>query len=295
VTGRRRRWSGAVAAALLAGCAVPPPAAPETPPEIATATGILSREGPGPGANGIESLQWSVTDDEALIEAALRRHAMADLELGLDRERLRREGLRVEAVAEKELAEFLADLGGTTVALQVWHGQAPDWHEIARTRIDVPTVVLADGRPARLDRGYLRLLLRGWTIPLELGAVVEVQVEPRWAGDASTQSVLPGAPPRRGGVRGFRDGSFRIELPREACLVIVAAPPSAPAPPSGPRPATQGGAVRTGGPGPPAELPLTLGEALLREPGMPPRRRMVVVRPRLPDILFGDDLRPVSP
>jgi hypothetical protein len=265
------------------------------PPDLVPAAEVVGRDGLDPSANGLEVLTWSVVDDEAAIAAAFRRHAQRDPDpvaaAGLDREALRREGFRIEAVPKDSLVEFLAEVGGTTVALSVWHGQAVDWRELSHRRLDGPLVAMLGGRPRRLEPGWLRLLLRGWTLPLEDGAVCESTLEVRWAPETADSGRLTLRRPTRRAVPDTLLGPFRLEIAREVCLVVTSRPSEEPLdsdareePP--PRPEIDAGAVRTGGAGPPAELPRTLGEILLRELGTPPRRTILVLRPRLPDTLF---------
>ncbi len=287
-----------VALAFAAGCGPRPeptlaPADGTLPPDLVPAAEVVRRDGLDPSANGLECLTWSVLDDEAAIAAAFRRHGLRErdpvAEAGIDREALRREGLRLEAVREESLIEFLAELGGTSVALSVWHGQAIDWRELARRPVNGSLVVMTDGRPRRLDAGWLRLLVRGWTLPLEDGAVSEASLELRWSPDTPEASRVSIARPTRRPESQRLLGPFRVEIPRETCLLILARPPEDPAGSDGDapsRPETEASGARAGTAGPPADLPQTLGETLLREPGEPPRRTLLVLRPRLPDILF---------
>lgn len=298
----RNRPKALVAALVVipfaAGCGPRPeptlaPVEGALPPDLAPAADVLRRDGLDPSANGLEALTWSVADDEAMIAAAFRRHALREPDLiaatGIDREALAREGLRIEAVPEDSLVEFLAELGGTTVALSVWHGQAVDWRELARRPAGGPVVVMSDGRPQRIDPGWLRLLLRGWTLPLEDGAVSEATLELRWSPDTPETGRVAIVRPSRLAESRVLLGPYRIEIPRQVCVLIAARPSEAEAAP--PRPETDAGATRPGGAGPPAELPPTLGEFLLHEPGEPPRRTILVLRPRLPDMLFPPVVR----
>lgn len=290
-------------AAALSACGPRPeptlaPSATELPADLVPAAEVVRRDGLDPMANGVEALTWSVVDDEAAIAAAFRRHALREPDLvaaaGVDREALRREGLRIEAVPEESLVEFLAELGGTTVALSVWHGQAVDWRELARRPVNGSLVVMSDGRARRIDHGWLRLLLRGWTLPLEDGAVSEATLELRWSPDSADGGRPSIARPSRRAESQVLLGPYRLEIPRGTCVLVMARPPVTP-PESPeeetPRPDIDAAATRTGGAGPPADLPQTLGEVLLREPGEPPRRTILVLRPRLPDILFPPVVR----
>ena len=269
------------------------PAAGTLPPDLVPAAEVVRRDGLDPSANGLECLTWSVLDDEAAIAAAFRRHGLREtdpvVEAGIDREALRREGLRIEAVREDSLIEFLAELGGTSVALSVWHGQAVDWRELTRRPVNGSLVVMSDGRPMRLEAGWLRLLVRGWTLPLEDGAVSEASIELRWSPDTPEAGRVSIARPTRRPESQRLLGPFRVEIPRGTCLLVLSRPPegsagSDDAPPT--RPETDAAGTRPGIAGPPADLPLTLGGFLLGEPGEPPRRTVLVLRPRLPDILF---------
>jgi hypothetical protein len=205
--------------------------------------------------------------------------------LGAGAEQLARLGLRAAVVKEDDLAALLADLGGTTTSLGTWHGQVTAWREVARASLDNGRVAMVGGRAEVLGGGWLRLMMRAWTVELEDGAVLSLQLAPQWIGEASDLSGLTNRDTLRGRV--FKEAVIATELARGTALLVMASPakveeeedPEAP-------PAA---APSSNGLGPPVELPETPGEMLLTDhAASPPRRTVLVFRPRLPDILFAE-------
>ena len=120
--------------------------------------------------NGLEVRKWLVVDDSQLISAALLSHADR---LALDEEQdqhFRRNGFRFLRVPVESMEGLLGAIGGTTLDLSAWHGQIYDWREIDSMPIDPAGEALAvDGRIRRFGRGRLVLLVRGWTMAMEDG------------------------------------------------------------------------------------------------------------------------------
>lgn len=283
------------AAVLLGGCApaaVDPrnPVRPAvTPTEQASA--ILDRPRSPGEEDGLEVVRWSVADNETAIRRALARHGMRDISLGTTVEALERHGFRAAVIAEADLPKFLIDIGGTTTAITVWFGQVPSWRDAARTMLDAPRVAMISGRAERLHAGWLRLMVRSWTVPLEEGAVMDLQVAPQLVSDAPDVSDLRNRDVLRGTL--WPEATVHAELPRASALVILSAPPKQDAEedPEGP-------AERPDRPGvgPEVELPPTLGEFLLTDlEAVPHRRTVLVLRARLPDILFAPTVSPLAP
>lgn len=297
----RQALLAAGAAVALGACEATPvderkPSPPAvTPAEQASA--ILDRPRAPGEDDGLEVVRWSVADNEPLLRRALARYGLRDVALGTTAEALERHGLRAAVIPEADLSKFLIDVGGTSKALTVWFGQVPSWREAARTMFDSPRVAMIDGRAERLHAGWLRFMVRSWTVPLEEGAVLDLQVAPQLVVDASDTSGLLNRDVLRGTL--WPEASIHTELPRNTALVLLSAPArreEEEADPEGPprtRPA-EGGAGSGTGVGPAVELPPTLGEFLLTDlEANPHRRLLLVLRARLPDILFADPVTPL--
>lgn len=282
----------------LVGCDTPKPATITerttkpvalTPAEQAEA--VLDRPRAPGEDDGLEVARWSVANNEVLLRRALGRYARRDVALGVAATTLERHGLRAAVLNEEDLARFLIDVGGTTQAVAVWFGQVPAWRELGRTLFESPRVAMVEGKAERLPAGWLRLMTRAWTVPLEEGGYLDVQVAMQLLSDKSDVSGLLNRDVLRGRV--WEDAGIHVELPRQTALVLVSAPPESPEAeedPEGPPPRPD-----SPGSGPVVELPPTLGEFLLTDvEAKPPRRLVLVLRALLPDILFAPPL-PTSP
>jgi hypothetical protein len=244
--------------------------------------------------NGLEVVRWSVTDNETLLRRAVGRYAVREVSLGATAQALERHGFRAAVIRDADLPRFLIDVGGTTRSIPVWYGQVQGWRELVRTRLESPRVVMVDGRAERLRAGWLRIMVRAWTVPLEEGGVLEMQIAPQLIGDSADpvglQPELPQASNQRDTLRGtlWPDASLHLELPRDTALILLSAPARVDEEedPEGPPPRPEETGV-----GPLVELPPLLGELLLTDfEARPVRRSILVLRARLPDILFADPL-----
>ena len=243
--------------------------------------------------NGLEVARWSIAGDDVKIRRALARHAERDVNLGNTPESLERHGFRAVIVRDGDLPSLLAELGGTTTAIAIWHGQMPDWRDIASVQLDEHRVAMVDGRAERLGttaRGsggaVLRCMARGWTLPLEDGAVFSLSVTPQIVSDQQDFSLVLNRDTLRGRV--FDAASIHVEMPRATALVLVGTAPERDGADTDPEgSADENPRSRTG---PPAEFPPSIGEILLTDLAASPKRRvMLVLRIRLPDTLFPSE------
>jgi hypothetical protein len=241
--------AGALALAVacaLAGCAA------SAPEGAATTTNGRSAQGMLPATDhGLRIRQWRIADDTDRIAEAMVRHADGEAADPPAIERLRRNGFRFVRIPAEDVDALLEDLGGAMVDIDGWHGQAYEWQEIlARPLSESGRGVAVDGRVRRLARGRVRLMLRGWTIPMEDGPAMHVEMHP----DHDRTR-----PTRFDQLLGRR--SYRGERSPEATPAAEV--------------------------GPDAPAPLTLGEVLLRTDGHPlPRRDLFVLIPRVPEALM---------
>ncbi len=296
---RRARSIGLTCAAALigvsTGACAPEATDPLKPLPPATtaeeqASAILDRPRAPGEDNGLEVVRWSVSDNETLLRRAVGRYAVRDVPLGATVQALERHGFRAAVIRDEDLPRFLIDVGGTTRAVAVWYGQVPGWREVTRTMLESPRVAMVDGRAERLRPGWLRLMVRAWTVPLEEGGVLEVQVAPQLVGDTSEAAGLQPTLATRDTLRGtlWPDASLHLELPRDTALILLSAPARVDEEedPEGPPERPDDPGV-----GPLVELPPLLGELLLTDyEAKPPRRSVLVLRARLPDILFADPM-----
>ena len=252
--------------------------------------------------NGLEVRKWLVVDDSQVVSAALLSHADR---LVLDEEqdqRLRRNGFRFLRVPVGSLDALLAAFGGTTLDMSAWHGQVYDWREIDSMPIGPAGEAIAvDGRVRRFGRGRLVLLVRGWTMAMEDGPRMCLQLR-----------VVVGRP-IGGTLRQLLDRtpsevalpSLDVEVGLEAgfAYVLTCESPtvswgfstadegdvSKDAEAAAGSPPAVGGAGRIGPGdlvGPDVEAPTTVGRRLLTPPLEQGRRAMLVFVPRFPQTMY---------
>jgi len=255
------RLAAFAGASIGAACAAPSalaPAAPAPPPlELAPA---LRSPAETPG---VEVRQWAVTAPPDRIDAAL-----AAFRGGGERPDRSIEGLRFIVGEATALPDLLVALGGTPSDLRAWHGQATSWRDLRGTALLRPEILLLEGRPVPIPPGRLALQMRGWSIPMEDGAACEVQVAVRWRPESRPSFIEP--PPLDRAGRWLPSTTFAATLGRDEVLVIAAPPPRHDA------------AL----PGPPVDLPRTIGQRLLDEGGS--FETILLVWPHLPAWLFPD-------
>jgi len=282
----------------LAGCA------PDGPGTASPGQNILPT-----ADNGLQVRQWRVPDDPDTIASALVRHVRGGfLETELSR-RLRRNGLRFVRVPADDLEALLADLGGATFSVDTWHGQACDWRAVADWPIEATGRALAvDGRVRRFEGGRVQLMIRSWTIQMEDGPNVRLQLQGRYARSQPTR--LDQVIGRRA-AEGRRFPSITLDLLLEAgdAYVLTGEPPGRDWELDG----TGAGVGQEEGEtgeagraedqsstepadiGPEALAPLTVGELLFRRDQMPATRQLLVFVPRIPDRLFPPEEEARSP
>jgi hypothetical protein len=268
---------------LVAGCA-----GGESEPMT---TGDLGPRTLPPASAGLTIRQWRVEDDAARLEAALLLRSVGP---AIDPEmetRFARNGLRLARIPADEIDGLLVDIGGTSIDIDGWHGQAYDWRALTTESIGpAGRAVAIDGRMRRLHGGKLRMLVRGWTAPMEDGPAMYFEMLPEF--DQTRPSRLDQMLGRRTFV-GERFGSLAVETFLEPGFAYVlttvvetgsvAFADAADEPRDDERPAG-------GGVGPVLETPPTLGEMLLRRSVNlgPVRRDVFLFVPRIPETLYPD-------
>lgn len=174
---------------------------------------------------GVEQRRWVVQADTASLEAAISSFALRDEEgdPALD---LRRGGLRFTVGCESRLPSLLESLGGSRTDLRIWHGQATEWREMAGTAVPQQEFLQIDGRMQPLPPGRLSLEFRGWLLPMEDGAICEIEVAVRWRGEARPAFRDASAEDRRG--RWLAGASLGHSLRQGEVLVLSVAPQPSP-------------------------------------------------------------------
>jgi hypothetical protein len=288
-------------AVALSGCAGSPPTATDAPETaslaLAPATTTLTAAGvyAFPSTeNGLEVLHWRFADDERAFASSVPRLGDVDFLTPDERARLERNGFRLMRVRGDRVSELPSMLGGALYEREGWHGQAFDWREIADHPIGGDTGAIAmEGRVRRFDEGTLLLLMRAWTVQLEDGPALHLELLPVL--DQSRSNRLGQILGRRA-FSGERFEQVGVELLLDAGYAYVltcAAPDAAWEVPV----ADVDVDARTGRAtptresrrprfGPDAIAPPTMGETLLRLEVAPAQREVLVLVPRIAPHLF---------
>lgn len=183
-------------------------------------------------------------------------------------------------VAEVELTALptaLDELGGTYANIRAWLGQATTWSQLASFQVRGSLAIVVDGSTHRLTDGAIQLLLRGWTVPLESGAVTDIEILPTFLAGGE----VPGA--RTTAREPFPSAGFFVSLQRGSALLITGTVPKSARASSSHGPSA----------GPPVAPPPTIGELLLTRPNSDsdplPQRPFIVIIPMIPSSNFFED------
>ena len=231
--------------------------------------------------DGLVTLTWQVPDNESVLRTWFASHQPASVDPA-ELARIAAQGWAIAQVPLDALPDALVSLGGSFGQTRTWHGQALEWREVAGARIEGGAAVILGSRPARLSDGILSLMLRGWTVPLEVGAVYDVEIVPmqRMPPGAGAQSTL------RERIQWFGDASIALELPRGSATLLAGLAPEAR---RGARPST----------GPFTASAPTIGEFLLvpmtEHASALPRRTVLVLVPLIAEEHIDPDMVWVVP
>ncbi len=279
-------------ASALSGCGATGTVEPAAPSARSTATRQMFEQMLNTD-NGLLVRRWVVTDSTAQIGAALMRYGDGAALSEAATLRLRRDGLRLVRIRAEQVDGLLAELGLTPLDVSGWHGQVVEWRELLAQPIPAEgEVVAVAGRVRTLEQGMLRLVARAWTVPMEDGPSLYLELVPELIAPRrlSIQDIL-GTPERPPEV--LADLMVRTRLQPGSALVLTGEAPSAEwlAPPADAEPGGTSRDQQDGDDeseparsdfGPETTAPDTLGEFLFRNPGEPPLRTLLVFVPRLP-------------
>lgn len=169
-----------LAAASVAGC--------EAPPEgDAAAPGTLFSEQQrdlsslfNAGENGLEVRQWVLEATPEAVASVLMRFRDGEAMDQPTREALERNGLRVVRVPLEELESMLGELGVPSRHIRTWFGQVTTWRDVLTSPVDETSrALVVSGRVRRFADGNYSLMLRSWTLMMEDGPRMELEMIPR--------------------------------------------------------------------------------------------------------------------
>ncbi len=249
--------------------------------------------------NGLQIRRWRIAERPGVMGNALMTYARGEVLDDVVRRGLERNGLRLVRIDAEEIDSLLARLGGATLDVDGWFGQTYDWRQIVAWPIDPAGHALAvDGRVRRVQGGTLALMIRGWTIPMEDGPRLQLEMQPVYERSHPSQiSQLLGQQSFDGeaistmfvdvllevgyayvltcespGVEWVRVDTLEGEEVDEEQAEVEDLDAAGP--------------KKSGGAGPEAAAPMTVGEVLMRVQTTPAGREMLVFVPRIPAMLF---------
>jgi hypothetical protein len=225
-----------------------------------------------------------------------------------------------------DVEQVIAELGGASMNIDSWFGQAVTWSEAHGRAVQEPGRAIAvDGRVQWFEPGEIRLMIRSWTLLMEDGPRMQLELLPQYSKPhVQDFDRILGRETRPDALFSSIALDLRMEVGHAYVLMweqpqvewrAVEDSPSAsramkspstddgseaaaatPAPngsrrDAGPPPARLGkGPVADSGGGdglgPDAALPQTLGEMLLGGAGHPPTRGVIAFIPRIPADVF---------
>jgi hypothetical protein len=237
--------------------------------------------------NGLEVRKWMIADESASFGPALESFRAGE-PLSPDRvAALRRDGLRFVRVRADQLDALAEELGLGPVEVGAWHGQILTWRELQEQHVGPQGIAIAaGGRVRRLGPGRLRLMARSWTVQMEEGPYLNLELLPEYARPHGPRlRRLLGAQALQGDV--FPSARLEALLEPGYAYVLVSETPRArwQTDDADPKPAaTDIGPHAAVGPG--ATAPETIGEFLLASRSEPPMRNILVFVPRIPAELW---------
>ncbi len=282
-------WLVGLAFASVFGCAAPLVDSSANDDELSPGQKIERLLG---SDNGLETRQWIVLDRTDHIATAIRTYAIDD---AVDRETsaaLRRNGLRLVRVPLEQFDELAAAIGPPTLDANTWHGQVFEWRELLRHSTGSSSIAIAaDGRVGRYESGSFRLLMRAWTVLMEDGPILHLQLLPQFDEHRSHAytGLIAAAPPRG---RVFESFALTLDLHVGSGYLLTYESPETiwwPSEAAGPVDAEQSTPDTYDRRGPSAIGPATFGELLFVTPSRQATRRVLVFIPKIPERMFPLD------
>lgn len=262
--------------------------------------------------NGLLIREWTIEDNPQRIALAMSKFGLEELLEESQREDFRRNGLRLVRVWAEDIDPLLKAFDGASSNTAAWHGQVYNWAELLHRQVKAqPIAVAVDGHVKRYKNGTFRLMLRSWTVSMEDGPRLQLQLLPQF--DKPQRVSIRGLRADRS-VKGEVFRSFSVETLLEAGFVYVLTYASPQAiweigkKPGDNKPqgntasndaegTTESGSAVIGGfgiAGPGTILPPTYGELMCRTAGRFPTRRILVFEPTFPLELFPPGIVPPS-
>ncbi len=227
-------------------------------------------------SDGIAVIRWQIFDNQSVISTFFKKNPPSGISTEIQQQ-LASNGFMVAEVKLSALPNALEDLGGTYANIRAWLGEATTWSQLTSFQIRGSYAAVIDGSTHRLNDGAIQLLMRGWTVPLESGAVTDVEILPAFLAGGE----VPGA--RTTAREPFPSAGFFVSLQRGSVLLITGMTPKS----------SRESSTRGPFAGPPVASPPTLGELLLTRPNEEsapiPQRPFIVLIPLISANNFFDN------
>ena len=227
-------------------------------------------------SDGIAVIRWQIFDNQSVISTFFKKNPPSGISTEIQKQ-LASNGFMVAEVKLSALPNALEDLGGTYANIRAWLGEATTWSQLTSFQIRGSYAAVIDGSTHRLNDGAIQLLMRGWTVPLESGAVTDVEILPAFLAGGE----VPGA--RTTAREPFPSAGFFVSLQRGSVLLITGMTPKS----------SRESSTRGPFAGPPVASPPTLGELLLTRPNEEsapiPQRPFIVLIPLISANNFFDN------
>ena len=227
-------------------------------------------------SDGIAVIRWQIFDNQSVISTFFKKNPPSGISNEIQKQ-LASNGFMVAEVKLSALPNALEDLGGTYANIRAWLGEATTWSQLTSFQIRGSYAAVIDGSTHRLNDGAIQLLMRGWTVPLESGAVTDVEILPAFLAGGE----VPGA--RTTAREPFPSAGFFVSLQRGSVLLITGMTPKS----------SRESSTRGPFAGPPVASPPTLGELLLTRPNEEsapiPQRPFIVLIPLISANNFFDN------
>ena len=259
--------------------------------------------------NGLLIRVWVIQDNPQRIALAMSKFGVEEILNETQREDFRRNGLRLVRVWAEDIDPLLKAFDGASSNTAAWHGQVYNWAELLHREVkSQPIAVAVDGHVKRYKNGTFRLMLRSWTVSMEDGPRLQLQLLPQF--DRRQRRSIRGFQVDRN-VQGEVFRSFSVETLLEAGFVYVLtyADPQAVweiGEKSGDEKSQDATSTddsdnsaavvkrEVGVAGPDTILPPTYGELMYRTAGQVPTRRILIFEPTIPLELFPPGIVPPS-
>lgn len=240
--------------------------------------------------HGLEIRRCTMPPGSGALREALSAFVDGDAADLATLQRLDRNGLQFVRVPMDRVDALQAALENISVAASEWHGQAPLWRSLLERPIGPLSRALAiDGRVRLFDRGVVRLNMRAWTVLMEDGPRMHLELVPehRIPRPQDYRHLL-GQPGEAGET--LATAALDILLDSRYAYVLIGEASKQSLPSSADRNASGPGAAGRVGPvdfaGPQAQPPSTIGEWLLQADAPADGRLVLIFVPRIPMSMF---------